>query len=105
MDMNNLMKQAQKMQEKMAKMQDDSQNIEITGESGAGLVSVTITGRYDVKNIFIDPSVFSEDKDFLEDLIAAAFNDAVRKVESETKSLMNSIAGGLQMPPGFKFPF
>ena len=105
MDMNNLMKQAQKMQEKMAKMQDDSQNIEITGESGAGLVSVTITGRYDVKNIFIDPSVFSEDKDFLEDLIAAAFNDAVRKVESETKSMMSSIAGGLQMPPGFKFPF
>ena len=78
MDMNDLMKQAQKMQEKMSKLQDQSQNVEVRGESGAGLVSVIMTGRHDIKKVQIDDSILSKDKEFLEDLVAAAFNDAVR---------------------------
>ena len=105
MDMNDLMKQAQKMQEKMSKLQDQSQNVEVRGESGAGLVSVIMTGRHDIKKVHIDDSILSEDKEFLEDLVAAAFNDAVRKVEAQTKSMMSSLTGGIKMPPGFKFPF
>ena len=77
MDMNDLMKQAQQMQEKMSKLQDQSQNVEVRGESGAGLVSVIMTGRHDIKEVHIDDSILSEDKEFLEDLVAAAFNDAV----------------------------
>ena len=105
MDINNLMKQAQKMQEKMAKMQEEASNAEVTGESGAGMVQVVMTGRHDVKKVTIDPSLLTEEKDFLEDLLAAAVNDAVRKVESETKSAMKSMTGGMDLPPGFKMPF
>lgn len=105
MDINNLMKQAQQMQEKMAKMQEQAANTEVEGKSGAGLVSVIMTGRHDVKKVSIDPGLLSEDKELLEDLLAAAVNDAVRKVEQQTKSAMGAMTGGLELPPGFKLPF
>lgn len=100
-----MMKQAQEMQEKMARMQEDMANIESEGQAGAGLVKVVMTGRHDVRKVSIDPSVLEEDKEMLEDLIAAAVNDAVRKTEEATKQKMSEITGGLQMPPGFKMPF
>lgn len=103
--MGDIMKQAQKMQEEMQRVQDDIANSEINGEAGAGLVSLIMTGRYDVKKVTIDESLLQEDKEILEDLIAAAVNDAVRKVEQESKNKMNQVTGGLQMPPGFKMPF
>lgn len=102
--MGNLMKQAQKMQEELQKAQNEVANAEVTGESGAGLVTVTMTGRHDVKAVSIDDSLMSEDKDILEDLLAAAVNDAVRKVEQHTKERMSNVAGGM-MPPGFQMPF
>ncbi len=101
----NMMKQAQQMQEKMQAMQEEVANMEIIGESGAGMVKITMTGRHDVKRVEIDDSLMSDDKEILEDLIAAAVNDAVRKVESETQSKMSSITAGLPLPPGFKMPF
>jgi nucleoid-associated protein EbfC len=103
--LNDLMKQAQEMQAKMQKMQDDMANAEVQGESGAGLVKVTMTGRHDVRNVSIDGSLMSEDKEILEDLLAAAVNDAVRRVEQSTQEQMKQMTGGLQMPPGFKMPF
>ena len=81
------------------------QNSEVTGDAGAGMVKVTMTGRHDVRRVDIDPSVLSEDKALLEDLLAAAVNDAVRRVEAQQKEKMSELTGGLQMPPGFKFPF
>jgi len=101
----NMMKQAKEMQEKMAKMQEQQANIEQKGESGAGLVKVTMTGKHDVKRIHIDPSLLSEDKEMLEDLIAAAVNDAVRKIEEANKALMSEMTGGMNLPDGFKMPF
>lgn len=100
-----LMKQAQQMQEKMQKMQEELANAEVTGESGAGLVSVVMTGRHDVRRVNIDDSLLEEDKEILEDLIAAAMNDAVRKVEQNSKEGMAGMTEGLQLPPGFKMPF
>ena len=100
-----LMKQAQQMQEKMQEAQNEVASVEVNGESGAGLVKVCMTGRHDVKRIELDPSLMSEDKEILEDLIAAAVNDAVRKVESETKDKMSSVTNGIPLPPGFKMPF
>ena len=100
-----LMKQAQQMQEKMQQAQQEVANVEVCGESGAGMVKVVMTGRHDVKSINIDPALFSEDKEILEDLIAAAVNDAVRKVEQETKEMMSSVTSGIPLPPGFKMPF
>jgi len=100
-----LMKQAQEMQTNMQKMQDELANAEVIGESGAGLVKITMTGRHDVKEVNIDPSLLTEDKEILEDLLAAAVNDAVRKVEASTKNKMGDLASGMQMPPGFKMPF
>jgi DNA-binding YbaB/EbfC family protein len=79
--------------------------MEISGESGAGMVKVTMTGRHDVRRVEIDQSLMSDDKEILEDLVAAAINDAVRKVESETQSRMSSVTEGLPIPPGFKMPF
>lgn len=102
-DIGSLMKQAQKMQADMKKMQDDIQNLEIVGESGAGLVKICMNGRHDVKSVTIDPSLKDEDIEMLEDLIAAAVNDSVRKVEAVTKEKMGAVTGGLQMPPGFDF--
>lgn len=100
-----LMKQAQEMRANMQKMQEELANIEVQGESGAGLVAVVMTGRHDVKSVKIDPSLLSEDKEILEDLLAAAVNDAVRKVESTNKEKLSQLTGGMQMPPGFKMPF
>lgn len=100
-----MMKQAQEMQEQMQNMQSELSNVEVNGESGAGLVRITMTGRHDVKRVSIDPSLLTEDKDMLEDLIAAAVNDAVRRVEEENQTKMSDLTSGLQMPPGFKMPF
>lgn len=103
--MGNLMKQAQKMQENLQKAQQEIATMEVTGESGAGLVKVVMNGRHDVKRINIDDSLMEEDKEILEDLIAAAVNDAVRKVETTTQEKMAKVTGGMQMPPGFNMPF
>ena len=100
-----LMQQAKKMQEDMQKAQQDLANAEVCGESGAGLVSVTMTGRHDVKRVSIDDSVFSEDKEVLEDLLAAAVNDAVRKIESQNSEAMSGLTAGMNLPAGFKLPF
>ena len=105
MDINNLMKQAQQMQEKMSAMQEQAANAEVTGESGVGMVQVVMTGRHDVRKVTLDPSLMSEDKEFLEDLLAAAVNDAVRKVEAQSKDALSSLAGGMDLPSGFKMPF
>jgi len=103
--MGNIMKQAQKMQEEMQKAQEEVAKAEVTGESGAGLVSIVMNGRHDVKRVSIDDSLMEDDKEILEDLIAAAINDAVRKVESNTQEKMGKITQGMGMPPGFKMPF
>jgi len=100
-----LMQQAQKMQADMQKAQEELANAEVQGESGAGLVSVIMTGRHDVKRVSIDDSVLGEDKEVLEDLLAAAVNDAVRKVEAHNRDAMSGLASGMNLPPGFKMPF
>ena len=100
-----LMKQAQQMQENMKKMQEQLAQIEVEGQSGAGLVKVVMTCKNDVKRVTIDPSLPADDKDLLEDLVAAAFNDAVRKAEATTQEKMGSMTSGLPLPPGFKLPF
>lgn len=99
-----LMKQAQQMQENMRKVQEQLGSIEVEGQSGAGMVRVVMTCKHDVRRVSIDPSVI-DDKDMLEDLIAAAVNDAVRRVESTTQEKMAGFTAGLQLPPGFKMPF
>jgi DNA-binding YbaB/EbfC family protein len=100
-----LMKQAQAMQDNMKKAQDELAAIEVVGESGAGLVKVTMTCKHDVKLVVIDPSLLAEDKDMLEDLVAAAFNDAIRRAEQVSTEKMGKITAGMPMPPGMKFPF
>lgn len=100
-----MMKQAQQMQENMQKMQEDLANQETEGQAAAGLVKVVMTGKHDVKRVDIDPSVMSEDKSMLEDLLAAAVNDAVRRIEEKNREKLSELTGGLQMPPGFKMPF
>ena len=100
-----LMKQAQAMQDNVKKAQEAIAALEVEGQAGAGLVKVTMTGRHDVKRVTIDPSLLGEDKDMLEDLLAAAVNDAVRKVEAASQAKMAEVAGGLSLPPGFKLPF
>ncbi len=104
-NMGDLMKQAQKMQEQLQKQQEELANAEVTGEAGAGMVQVVMNGRHDVRKVNVDPSVLSEDKELLEDLLAAAVNDAVRKVEENNKSMMSGLASSMGMPPGFKMPF
>lgn len=99
-----LMKQAQQMQDNMKKMQDSLGGIEVEGQSGAGMVKITMTCKHDVSRVTIDPSVM-DDKEMLEDLIAAAVNDAVRRVESTTQEKMAGFTSGLNLPPGFKLPF
>ncbi len=101
----NLMQQAQQMQENMQKAQQELGALEVTGKSGGGLVSIIMTGKHDVKRVSIDPSLMGDDKDMLEDLVAAAVNDAVRQLEQETKDKMASVAGGIDLPEGFNFPF
>ena len=100
-----LMKQAQQMQENLKKAQEEIAGMEVEGQSGAGMVKVVMTGRHDVKRVSIDPSLMSEDKDMLEDLIAAAVNDAVRRVEAATQEKMGGLTSGLGLPPGMKLPF
>ncbi len=103
--MGNLMKQAQQMQAKMAKAQEELAQMEVTGESGAGMVKVTMTGSHNIRRVEIDDSLMDDDKEMLEDLIAASFNDAVRRVEEQNKEKMGSLTGGMQLPPGMKMPF
>ncbi len=100
-----MMQQAQAMQGKMEEAQKELARMEITGEAGAGMVKVTMTGKHEVKNVQIDPSALEEDAEFLEDLIAAAINDAVQHVESASKEKMSDMTGGMDLPEGMKFPF
>ena len=99
-----LMKQAQQMQENMKKMQDQLGSVEVEGASGAGMVKVLMTCKHDVRRVTIDPSVM-DDKEMLEDLVAAAMNDAVRRVEATTQEKMAGFTAGLNLPPGMKLPF
>ncbi len=104
-NINNLMKQAQAMQANMQKAQAEIATIEVIGEAGGGMVKVTMTGKHEVKRVQIEPSVAGEDREMLEDLIAAAVNDAVHKVEARVQEKMASLTAGLQLPPGMKLPF
>ncbi|KYP95649.1 hypothetical protein BG74_08525 [Sodalis-like endosymbiont of Proechinophthirus fluctus] len=103
--MGNLMKQAQQMQEKMQRMQEEIAQLEVIGESGAGLVKITINGMHNCRSVEIDPTLLEDDKDMLEDLIAAAFNDAAHRVAETQKEKMAVISSGMQFPPGFKMLF
>ena len=103
--MGDLMKKAQEMQENMKKAQAEIANTEVVGESGAGLVKVTLLGNHNVRKVEIDPSLMEDDKEMLEDLIAAAMNDAARRIEEVNKGKMSGVAGGMDLPPGFKMPF
>ena len=100
-----LMKQAQKMQGRVQKLQEEVEKTEVIGESGAGLVKITMTGRHDVRKVHIDSSLLDETKDVLEDLIAAAMNDAVRRAEKNQQEKMSELTAGIPLPPGFKLPF
>ena len=100
-----LMKQAQAMQDNMKRAQDELALLEVEGQSGAGLVKVTMNCKHDVKRVAIDPSLLAEDKDMLEDLVAAAFNDAVRRAEEVSAEKMGKLTAGLPLPPGMKLPF
>ena len=100
-----LMKQAQQMQDNMRRMQEQLAGIEVEGQAGTGLVKVVMTCKHDVKRVSIDPSLLSDDKDMLEDLVAAAVNDAVRRVESTVQEKMAGVTAGLPLPPGMKLPF
>ncbi|MBL4782278.1 MAG: YbaB/EbfC family nucleoid-associated protein [Porticoccaceae bacterium] len=105
MKLDDMMKQAQEMQGKMQKLQEEVQKTEVKGESGAGMVEVLMTGRHDVRKVTIDPSLLTEDKEILEDLLAAAVNDAVRKVEAKSSEIMGGLTAGMGLPAGFKMPF
>ena len=104
-----LMKQAQQMQEQMQQQlkqaQEELATLEVTGEAGAGMVQVVMNGRHDVRKVHIDPAVVGDDLEMLEDLIAAAVNDAVHRVEAQSQSKMSNVTAGLNLPAGFKFPF
>jgi len=101
----NLMKQAQQVQENLQKAQAELETMEVNGEAGGGMVSVSMTGRYDVRRVTIDPILLQEDKEMLEDLLAAAVNDAVRKVEQTSKDKLSGLTEGLGLPGGIKLPF
>ncbi|MBS3796417.1 MULTISPECIES: YbaB/EbfC family nucleoid-associated protein [unclassified Pseudoalteromonas] len=103
--MGNMMKQAQQMQERMQKAQEEIANLEVTGEAGAGLVKVTMLGSHNVRRVELDESLMEDDKDMIEDLLAAACNDAVRRVAEESQKRMAEVTGGMNLPPGFKMPF
>lgn len=104
-DFTELMNQARQLQEKMQQAQEDLANLEVNGESGAGLVTVKMNGKHDVKAVKLADTLLDEDKEVVEDLIAAAINDAVRKVEEKNRETMSGMAGGFNLPEGFKFPF
>ncbi len=101
----NIMKQAQRVQENMQKAQQELAEMEVTGQAGGGMVSVVMTGRHDVKRVNIDAGLMQEDKEMLEDLLAAAVNDAVRQIETRTQERMASVTSGMGLPGGFKMPF
>jgi DNA-binding YbaB/EbfC family protein len=101
----NLMKQAQQLQANVQKAQEEIAAMEITGESGGGMVKVTINGRHEAKRVSIDPSVPLDDREMIEDLVAAAFNDAVHRLQSATQERMSGLMGGMNLPPGLKLPF
>jgi hypothetical protein len=101
----NLMKQAQQMQENLQKAQEQIAQMEVTGEAGAGMVKVVMNGRHDVKRVHIEAALMQDDKTMVEDLIAAAVNDAVRRVEQMSKEKLAGITAGMQLPPGMKLPF
>ena len=100
-----LMKQAQQMQENMQRAQEELARTEVEGQSGAGLVKVVMTCRHDVRRVSIDPSLLGEDRDMLEDLVAAAFNDGLRKAEATAQEKLGGLTAGMPLPPGFKLPF
>ena len=100
-----LMKQAQQMQESMQKAQEELGRMEVTGESGAGMVKVVMTGKHEVRRVDIDDSLLGDDKEMLEDLVAAAINDAVHRIERTTSEKMSSMTSGMSLPPGMKLPF
>lgn len=101
----NLMRQAQKMQENMKRVQEEIAKSEITGESGAGMVKITLNGRHEARKVEINPDALKEDKEFLEDLIAAAINDAAQKLEAANKEKLAKVTGGMQLPPGLNLGF
>ncbi len=100
-----LMQQAQRMQESMQRAQEEIGRLEVTGKSGGGLVSVVMSGRHEVRRVSIDRQLFADDPEMAEDLVAAAFNDAVNRIASETQERMSGMTAGLNLPPGFKMPF
>jgi nucleoid-associated protein EbfC len=100
-----LMKQAQAMQDNLKKAQEELANVEVEGQSGAGLVKVVMTCRNDVRRVTIDPSLLADDKDMLEDLVAAAFNDAIRRAEETSQAKLGKLTAGMPLPPGMKMPF
>ena len=104
-NINQLMRQAQAMQANMQKVQEEIAGLEVVGESGGGMVKVTMTGKHEVRRVAIEPTVVGEDREMLEDLVAAAINDAVHKVEARVQEKMASVTAGLQLPPGMKLPF
>lgn len=101
----NLMKQAQQLQESMQRAQAELASLEITGESGGGMVKITVNGKHEAKRVQIDPTLLTDDKDMLEDLVAAAFNDAVQRLERTTQEKMSGLMAGMKLPPGMKLPF
>ncbi|MDP1930314.1 MAG: YbaB/EbfC family nucleoid-associated protein [Gammaproteobacteria bacterium] len=104
-DLNELMRQARLMQDQMQKAQKEAANLVVVGESGAGLVKVHMNGRHDVKKIELDDGLLSEDKEVIEDLLAAAINDAVKKLEEQNRDALSGMTQGFKLPEGFKFPF
>ena len=103
--MGNLMKQAQKMQEDMQKAQEEVANLEVEGQAGGGMVKVVMNGRHEIRKVTIDDSLMGDDKEMIEDLLAAAVNDAVRRVEQQTQEKMAGVTAGLNLPGGMKLPF
>lgn len=100
-----IMKQAQRMQENLKRAQDELATMEVTGQAGGGLVKVVMTGRHDVRRVTIDQSLLTDDKEMIEDLLAAAVNDAVHQVDKQTQDKMGGVTSGMGLPPGFKMPF
>jgi nucleoid-associated protein EbfC len=100
-----LMQQAQRMQENLKRAQDEIAQLEVSGQAGGGMVKVTLTGRHEARRVDIEPALLSDDKEMLEDLIAAAFNDASNKLTELTQQKMAEVQGGMSLPPGFKLPF
>ena len=105
MDFRDLLKHAQALQSRLAAAQTELDDVEVTGESGAGLVKVTLTGRFEARRVALDPSLVAEDREVLQDLIAAAITDAARRLDGERKSQLSDLAKGMGLPPGFKLPF